>query len=129
MTATTPSWTAVSTIASWRPAYRLVARMCAAKLTAQRNTSPSPERRNPEAPPDRRNSPTKASTAPIAAVEPTQRRHTSASSSGTSTTNMPVMKPALEELVRSNPKVWKRYPAPRKRPISAPPRIIAASGT
>ena len=80
--------------------------MWAAKATAQPNTSASPWRTSRRCS-DRHASPTAATSAPVTGHRPGAWRSSSAPSRGVSTTDSPVMKPALEAVVYWSPTVWK----------------------
>ena len=81
--------------------------MCAASENEQIRTSPSPRVLKSVPAPDRSHSPTAATPAAAHTVPGSRSRSTIAPSTGVSTTNSPVMKPALEAVVFSMPSVWK----------------------
>src|SRR5918992_783416 len=104
---TTPSCTASSAPTSKRRTALAVARMCAASENAHRSTSPSPRRSNSPPAPDSSQRPSMATPAATQAVLEVRWPRKTAPSTGVSTTNRPVMKPVLEALVSSSPRVWK----------------------
>jgi hypothetical protein len=79
--------------------------MWAAKANAQPSTSASPRRISSRCS-DRSASPTAATHAPVTGHRPGACRSSTAPSSGVSTTERPVMKPALDAVVYWSPTVW-----------------------
>ena len=90
-----------------------------AKANAQANTSASPRRTSSRCS-DSSASPTAATQAPVTGHRPGAWRSSRAPSRGVSTTDSPVMKPALDAVVYWSPTVWNPYPANSASPITAP---------
>jgi len=80
--------------------------MWAANATAARKTRPSPRSWKSPPAPESRYSPSADTAAAAQAGAEIHSRRNSAPSTGVSTTNRPVMKPASEGEVRSRPSVW-----------------------